>query len=126
MSHSTQTIGVLRTLNFDVAKTNFGNGYHPAKGVFIAPESGVYVFTWSIRQGGSNYHSTNFMVNADVLGSLYTNADGASSTGTGVVVTYVDAGDDVFIRTNGFAPDNVGVIDTNGAGRSSFAGWKLF
>nr|XP_034333883.1 uncharacterized protein LOC109619634 [Crassostrea gigas] len=34
-------------LVFDVVKTNIGNAYHPSTGVFMVPESGVYVFTWT-------------------------------------------------------------------------------
>ena len=32
---------------FDNVKTNAGNGYHPSTGVFIVPESGMYVFSWT-------------------------------------------------------------------------------
>jgi hypothetical protein len=125
MTKDTPTITIRHSLTFDVVKTNLGNGYHPATGVFIAPESGVYVFTWSIRENGNDYHPTELMVNTDVLGVLFVNADGGSSTGTGVVVTHVNAGDDVFIRTSFFGPNNAGGVGSNDAGRSSFAGWKL-
>jgi hypothetical protein len=126
IAHDTPTIILLHPLVFDVVKTNVGNGYHPATGTFITPESGVYVFTWSIRQDGNSHHSTNLMVNTDELGGLYVSGDGGYSTGTGVVVAHVNASDDVFIRTNGYAPDNVGIVDSSIAGMSSFAGWKLF
>uniref|UniRef100_K1S3U9 Heavy metal-binding protein HIP n=1 Tax=Magallana gigas TaxID=29159 RepID=K1S3U9_MAGGI len=36
-------------LKFDPVKTNAGNGYHPNSGVFIAPETGYYVFSWTSR-----------------------------------------------------------------------------
>jgi hypothetical protein len=58
MSRDTPTITIQHPLTFDVVKTNLGNGYHPATGVFIAPESGVYVFTWIIRKNQNHRHLT--------------------------------------------------------------------
>lgn len=49
--------------------------------------------------------------------------DGADMPGTGVVVTHVNARDDVYVRTH--AAWNHCYIESNGGGRSSFAGWKL-
>lgn len=106
-------------------KTNIGNVYHPATDVFIVPESEVYVFTWTIRESGNNHHSTKLMVNTDVFGDLYVHGNGGSSIGTGLVVTHVNTGDDVFIRTTSYALDNAGAVGSNSAGRSSFTGWRL-
>ncbi|XP_061177073.1 uveal autoantigen with coiled-coil domains and ankyrin repeats-like [Saccostrea echinata] len=125
MSQKTPTISVQYSLRFDVVKTNVGNGYHSATGVFIVPETGIYVFTWTIRVLGDNYHSTQLMVNTDVLGVIHVNAGGGGNLGgTGTVVAHVNAGDDIFVRTH--ASFNKGVIYSDGGGRSSFAGWKLF
>jgi hypothetical protein len=49
MSITTPTISEQHLLRFDVVKTNQGNGYHPNTGVFMVPETGIYVFTWTIR-----------------------------------------------------------------------------
>lgn len=43
---------------FDKVVTNVGNGYHSNLGTFITPRSGLYVFTWTIRQWGSRYQKT--------------------------------------------------------------------
>lgn len=45
MSKSTPSISIQYPLAFDIVKTNNGNGYHASTGVFIAPETGIYVFT---------------------------------------------------------------------------------
>ncbi|XP_062589103.1 complement C1q-like protein 3 [Saccostrea cucullata] len=125
MSQHTPAISIQHPLSFDVVKANFGNGYHSTTGVFMVPESGVYVFTWTIRIGESNYHSTQLMVNTDELGIIYSHVgSGSDIGGTGIVVAHVDKGDDVYVRTH--ASWNSGVIYSNEAGRSSFAGWKLF
>lgn len=35
-------------ITFDNVQTNVGNGYNKHTGSFIVPQSGVYVFTWTL------------------------------------------------------------------------------
>lgn len=120
----TPSIAIQHPLVFEVVKTNNGNGYHPTTGVFIAPETGVYVFTWLMRENGDCYHSTQLMVNSEELGIIQLHSvSGGDFSGTGVVVTHVNAGDDIYVRTH--AQWNDCYIESTTAGRSSFAGWKL-
>uniref|UniRef100_A0A8W8JBI5 C1q domain-containing protein n=1 Tax=Magallana gigas TaxID=29159 RepID=A0A8W8JBI5_MAGGI len=124
MATDTPSITIQHPLVFDVVKTNNGNGYHPSTGTFIAPETGIYVFTWTIRETGNCFHSTQLMVNTSEIGIIYVHVgSGGDLAGTGVVVTHVNAGDDVYVRT--YANWNDCYIYSNKAGRSSFAGWKL-
>ncbi|KAK3098687.1 hypothetical protein FSP39_022020 [Pinctada imbricata] len=113
-------------LVFDVAKTNIGNAYHPHTGVFIVPETGVYVFTWGFYIGGTdNYHSLELVVNAEVWGIVHTHSVAASDykESTGVVVVQANAGDDVFVRSS--ATYAHGSINSDHASKTFFAGWKL-
>ncbi|XP_062619916.1 complement C1q-like protein 3 [Saccostrea cucullata] len=124
MSKHTPTITVQYPLTFDVVKTNIGNGYHSSTGVFIVPETGIYVFTWTIRMYGGYKHSTQLMVNTNEIGIIHADVNHDSDfSGSGIVVTHVNAGDNVFVRTH--ASWNIGAINSNSSGRSSFAGWKL-
>lgn len=124
MAKSTPSITIQHTLMFDVVKTNNGNGYHSTIGVFIAPETGTYVFTWTMREYGNCRHSTQLMVNNAELGIIHVHVgSGDDLSGTGIVVTHVNAGDDVYVRTHVSWNDCYIVSDE--AGRSSFAGWKL-
>lgn len=124
MAKSTPSITIQHTLIFDVVKTNNGNGYHSTIGVFIAPETGTYVFTWTMREYGNCRHSTQLMVNNAELGIIHVHVgSGDDLSGTGVVVTHVNAGDDVYVRTHVSWNDCYIVSDETG--RSSFAGWKL-
>lgn len=124
MATDTPSITIQHPLVFDVVKTNNGNGYHPSTGTFIAPETGIYVFTWTIRESASCSHSTQLMVNTSEIGIIHViSGAGSDMSGTGVVVTHVNAGDDVYVRTH--AKWNNCYVSSNGAGRSSFAGWKL-
>ena len=110
-------------LAFDTVITNVGNAYHSHVGTFIAPRTGLYVFTWTIRMNHDNEHSTELVQNNNVVNSIYLYPKGIDGTITGTAVVYVDQGDDVFIRTG--SRYITGGILSNGDGRSSFAGWSL-
>lgn len=124
MTGRTPSITIQHPLVFDVVKTNDGNGYHATTGTFIAPETGLYVFTWTIRENGDCYHSTQLMVNSGEVGEIFLRSvSGGDFIGTGVVVTHVNTGDDVYVRTHQYW--NHCYIESTSGGRSSFAGWKL-
>ena len=110
-------------LAFDKVITNIGNAYHSHSGTFIAPRSGVYVFIWTIRLGGNNYHVTELLHDNNVINSIYLNpASNIDGTVTGTAVVRVNQGEDVLIRTGSISNDAI-LSDENG--RSSFAGWIL-
>lgn len=101
MTGRTPSITIQHPLVFDVVKTNDGNGYHATTGTFIAPETGLYVFTWTIRENGDCYHSTQLMVNSGEEGEIFLRSvSGGDFIGTGVGVTHVNTGDDVYVRTH--------------------------
>lgn len=110
-------------LIFDAVRTNIGNAYHSSTGVFIAPETGVYVFIWSFFNGAGAYHSTQLMVNTAEWGIVHAHSSSASyMQSTGVVVVHVNKGDDVFVKTS---DSSNGIIISNMYGKTMFAGWKL-
>ncbi|XP_048762130.1 complement C1q-like protein 2 isoform X2 [Ostrea edulis] len=124
MSTSLINPSMHHTLIFETAITNVGNGYHPNTGVFIVPESGLYVFTWVMRMWSNAIHGTELMVNRAVMGSVFLVSHTTSDHSvTGVVVVHVSQGDDVFVRTQG--DNNGGNIGSDYHGKSSFAGWKI-
>ena len=51
LSHSEPNPSLNHALIFDSVKTNVGGGYNEYSGMFTAPSSGVYVFTWAIYTG---------------------------------------------------------------------------
>ncbi|XP_062591678.1 uncharacterized protein LOC134253181 [Saccostrea cucullata] len=110
-------------ITFDVMITNVGNGYHPHTGIFIAPRAGIYVFAWTVRMFGTSFHTTELVVNSNVVGAVYlnpaSNIDGSVSN----VVVHVYKGDDVYIRTGD--DRNSGNKESYSWGRSSFSGWML-
>ena len=111
-------------LAFDKVITNIGNAYHSHTGTFIAPRSGIYVFIWTIRLDGNNYHTTELVHDNNVINSIYFDPQSRMiGTVTGTAVIYANQGEDVFIRTG--ASFSNGRITSDTHGRSSFAGWFL-
>ena len=114
-----------RVIVYDNVKTNAGNGYHPSTGVFIVPESGMYVFTWSFRNGYDEYQSTQLMVNNNEEGMLHINqATAGSTSATGIAVLQVDKGDDVYVKIFSLT-SHTGTVISDQWGKSFFAGWRL-
>lgn len=110
-------------LVFNKVITDVGNAYYSHMGTFIAPKSGLYVFTWSIRINGNNYHSAELLADNNIVNVIYLGPGNAiDGTVTGTAVVHVNQGDDVFIRTGRLSNGNI-LSDENG--RSSFAGWIL-
>lgn len=108
---------------FDVVRTNIGNAYHSSTGVFIVPETGVYVFIWNFMNRNSDYHSVQLTIDTEYWGAVHAHS-GSSSTmqSTGVVVAHVTKGDDVFVKTSGLSS---GTLMSDGDGLTMFSGWKL-
>ena len=124
MSTDMNNIGGHHTLIFDVIKANPGLGLHSTTGVFTAPKSGFYVFTWTIRVYNNNFHSVELVVNGQVNGAVYVHGGtGEDDMSSSIAVVYVSERGDVFLRTR--IGHNQGVIESNSYGYSSFAGWKL-
>ncbi|XP_078313982.1 uncharacterized protein LOC111104290 [Crassostrea virginica] len=111
-------------LAFDTVITNVGKAYHPHSGTFIAPRTGLYVFTWTIRLWGSSYHTSELLVDNNIVNTIYLNpVDQIDGSVTGTAVVLVNQGDDVLVRTG--STYNNGDIKSDTNGRSSFAGWIL-
>ena len=64
------TFNMNQVFVFDVVKTNVGSAYHPTTGLFIAPQTGVYVFTWTFRKSGDSANSIKLLINQDEIGSI--------------------------------------------------------
>lgn len=115
-----------QTLIFDVVKTNVGSAYNKHSGLFICPDHGIYVFTWTIVADSNGYVYSEIMINSAPFGSILTNSESISNdhTVTGIVVAEVNLGDVVYIRTN---PNKSikGQILSDTFHHTSFSGWKI-
>lgn len=113
------------TLVFDTVQINDGNGYNKHDGVFIAPRTGVYAFHWSIKIEAYSWASVEIVVNGTPFGCAATASQRVNDwhTGSELVVTHVNNGDHVFLRTQ---ESVVGYLMSNNRARTSFSGWLLY
>lgn len=78
------------TLVFDNAVTNIGNAYNTQSGKFIAPNYGLYVFTWTISIWGPSYHTTELLVDNSVVHAVFLNPGNViDGTVNGTAVVHV-------------------------------------
>jgi hypothetical protein len=49
-------------LAFETVIVNEGEHYDPYDGVFVAPQKGVYLFSWTVSGGGTKYIVTELVV----------------------------------------------------------------
>ncbi|XP_048766063.1 complement C1q-like protein 3 [Ostrea edulis] len=130
LSSDVSHTGQGQILRYDVVKANAGNGYYRSSGVFIAPESGYYVFSWTSRikhyGGNGEDHALELVVDGVVYGSIYMKSlSGEDGQATGVAIAHVNRGDNIYIQTHSQDPGS-GAIRSDFYGRSSFAGWKIY
>lgn len=102
--------------------TDKGQAYNHYTGTFTVPETGVYVFTWTI----SVLHTvcdTELVLNNSIIGESYADSehDNDYSTATHIVVVEANVGDAVFVRSQTSCSSIMSSTNT----RSAFSGWKL-
>lgn len=116
-------VGDFQAIVFDTVTTNVAKGYNQATGIFTAPYSGTYVFSWTAYNVDHTHMQTELVVNSEVKGRTWSDAadhaDVAIASNT-VVVT-LTTGDAVWIRSNTVHRDTI-----NGALMTTFSGWLLF
>lgn len=111
------------TLKYDVVKLNKGQGYHQDDGIFYhCSKFGCLC----VCMGRCYWWAdVELVVNGEVFGSAFADDDGNGGWdhGTGVAVVETHTGDHVYIRMHEIGE---GVVHSDGKGRTSFSGWKLF
>jgi hypothetical protein len=71
MNVAETNIGTHHPLVFDVLVTNYGNGCNKHTGILTAPQSGVYVFSFTIFPGRGSYVTVNIYRNSEVDRQVY-------------------------------------------------------
>lgn len=109
---------------FDIVPLNSRYGYNPFGGILIAPINGTYMFTWSFMSGVDGYVFTDLTKNTDVIGNRF--ADTLNSTvydfSTGIVVVYVNQGDNEYVRMR---KASRGKVRSAFESKTTFSGWLL-
>ncbi|XP_028420361.1 complement C1q-like protein 2 [Perca flavescens] len=88
------------TLIYKTVITNIGNAYNEHTGIFGAPVTGIYYFTFHYHAGGGHPVSLVLIKNSQSVVTAYDNQtlnDGADNGGNAVFVQ-LQQGDQVFVR----------------------------
>ncbi|XP_053381715.1 uncharacterized protein LOC128549224 [Mercenaria mercenaria] len=117
----------LEIFKFDVEPVDVGGGYNTADGIFDAPATGRYVFSWTVAAPQGSWFSADLIINGKVQGVVMTDSDlGGSGNGvhpvTGVVLANVNAGNHVYVR---FKQGTSCHVKSDSYVRTSFTGWLL-
>ncbi|XP_053392936.1 uncharacterized protein LOC123545710 [Mercenaria mercenaria] len=113
-------------VKFETVITDIGGGYNNQSGVFVAPVTGIYMFSCSLME---HYEmvSSGVMVNAEivqsqrVLGRIFAAEPGSyHDQGAQTVFTHVNQGDQIWVRT--IDNQNLGL---GGELYSTFSGYLL-
>lgn len=126
------------TFLFDVVETNLGNGYNKTTGIFTAPTSGLYAFTWTVQAAGqhvvppinsnSQYGEINaaLMQNEAVKGVIVADTETKydMDTATAFVVLETKVGDRFRIAVSEWGGQG-DIYSNNSNGRTSFSGFRV-
>ena len=112
-------------IKFQTKTLDTSTSYNQSEGVYVVPESGIYVFTWTLNTGGHTQAVSKIMINEHAKGHTIADSEENNDmrTSTGILVASVNMGDRVHIELSNIAMLK-GFLEVN-YGQCSFSGWKL-
>jgi len=92
-------LGVNQNIKFDNLITNIGDTYNSHGGVFIAPISGIYVFSTSIMSMGGTNSYFALLRNGSIITNMFYRGDALTAVDTTsvTVVLELSKGDDISV-----------------------------
>ncbi|XP_076109037.1 cerebellin-3-like [Mytilus galloprovincialis] len=118
-------VGMHHPIVFDHVILNIGKGYNKYSGTFIAPVSGIYVFTFTLYPNRYSSIAVNIFKNSEVISQSFIEmTSGMLSGTTPVAVVDMNVGDAAFVRTSSIHHPHGDVLSDVNV-KSSFAGWKI-
>jgi hypothetical protein len=94
-------------LVFETVIVNEGEHYDPYDGVFVAPQKGVYLFSWTVSGGGTKYIVAELVVEQTTISSAgELNSGGGRPSGSMTALCKMEKGDHAWIRTTGVSSDH--------------------
>ena len=112
-------------VKFDEVSVNEGNHFNSGDGIFVAPVSGIYQFSWTTISTNNKLAETELRVD-NVIKEILHIALGSSAgniSGTKVVLCKVTKGDHVWIQTSNLYATNYFFVAN--AAKSSFTGMLI-
>jgi hypothetical protein len=119
------TLNIKSIVKFDEVPINEGNHFNSGDGIFVAPVSGTYQFSWTTITINSKLAETELRVDNVIQETLHI-ALGSSAgnlSGTKVVLCKVKKGDHVWIQTSNAYATNYFHVKL--AAKSSFTGMLI-
>ncbi|XP_061167250.1 heavy metal-binding protein HIP-like isoform X2 [Saccostrea echinata] len=94
--------------------------YNPSSGVFVCPNSGYYVFSWTLMTDHKEWVISDLIVGGSAKAKLIVDSDEGLESGSTTAVVYVRRGQHVFVRITGGNRN----VESRGS-VPSFSGWRL-
>jgi hypothetical protein len=95
------TLNVDAILIFETVIVNGGEHYDPYDGVFVAPQKGVYFFSWTVSGINGNYIVAELVVEQNTISSAGEDSAGGHPSGSMTALCKMEKGDHAWIRTTG-------------------------
>ena len=95
------TLNVDAILIFETIFVNEGEHYDPYDGVFVAPQKGVYFFSWTVSGINGNYIVAELVVEQNTISSAGEDSAGGHPSGSMTALCKMEKGDHAWIRTTG-------------------------
>ena len=94
-------------LVFETVIVNEGEHYDPYDGVFVAPQKGVYLFSWTVSGYSSKVIVTELVVEQNTISSAGEyNGGGGHPSGSMTALCKMEQGDHAWIRTTGVSSEH--------------------
>ena len=93
-------------LVFETVIVNEGEHYDPYDGVFVAPQKGVYLFSWTVSGTGTKYIVTELVVEQNTISSAGEHNGGGHPSGSMTALCKMEKGDHAWIRTTGLTSEH--------------------
>jgi len=94
-------------LVFETVIVNEGEHYDSYDGVFVAPQKGVYLFSWTVSGNGGSYIVTELVVEQNTISSAGELNSGGKPSGSMTALCKMEKGDHAWIRTTGVSSAHV-------------------
>jgi hypothetical protein len=95
-------------LVFETVIVNEGEHYDPYDGVFVAPQKGVYLFSWTVSGIDKHFIFTELVVEQNTISYAgEQNGGGSHPAGSMTALCKMEKGDHAWIRTTGITGTHV-------------------
>jgi hypothetical protein len=116
------TFNVDTILVFETVIVNEGEHYDPYDGVFVAPQKGFYLFSWTVSGNGGSHIVTELVVEQNTISSAgEKNGSGGLPSGSMTALCKMEKGDHAWIRTTGVTDAHV-LYSMDNCPQSAFLG----